>query len=116
VTIDLPVTQYPEFVELDFACRLYQLVEKYWNPKRGLVSSEEFRDLTYAKKKTIASIGWLTYATYPELLNALPPDVRQIPCANGALVVTSEELSSPDNPKHVAQAMRLRDILQKPLS
>ncbi|MDR2688820.1 MAG: hypothetical protein LBB76_03580 [Azoarcus sp.] len=34
--------------------------------------------------------------------------------SNGILVVTSEKLSSADNPQHVAQATRLRDILQKP--
>jgi hypothetical protein len=38
--------------------------------------------------------------------------VRQIPCGEGVLIVTSEELSSPGNPQHIAQAQALRAALQ----
>jgi hypothetical protein len=116
VVIHLPTTQYPEFAEVDFVSRLYQIVEKHWQPNDGLVSSENFRDLTYSQERTtIAAVGWLSYVTDKTLLAGVPPEFRQIACANGSLVVTSEELSSAENPEHVSRAMILRDILQKPL-
>jgi hypothetical protein len=39
--------------------------------------------------------------------------VRQIPCGEGVLLVTSEELSSPDNPQHMAQAQVLWKALNE---
>jgi hypothetical protein len=114
IGIHFPVKQYPEFTKTEFVSKLYGIVETYWHPDKGIISSEGFRDLTYAQKKTIAAIGWLTYITDKTLIAAVPSDVRTINLSDGVLIVTSEELSSADNPQHVAQATRLRDILQKP--
>jgi hypothetical protein len=73
--------------------------------------------LTYSKENvTVDVIGWPTYITDKTLIAAVPSKVRTIRLSNGVLVVTSEKLSSADNPQHTAQAMQLQDILQKPLA
>ncbi|MDR2092475.1 MAG: hypothetical protein LBP58_04040 [Azoarcus sp.] len=55
----------------------------------------------------------MTYLTDKSLLTRVPPAVRQIPCGEGVLLVTSEELSSPDNPQHMAQAQVLWKALNE---
>jgi hypothetical protein len=109
--ICLPVVRYPEFAQADFASRLYRIVEKHWHPREGLVSYLAFNGLNHAPPGRIG-IGWLTYVADKDLLSRIPPGVRQIPCGEGVLIVTSEELSSPNNPQHIAQAQALRDALQ----
>jgi hypothetical protein len=101
-----------EFREYGFVKKLLAATVECWEPSMAVVSSHAFREKLGGKGGT-RTIGWMTWFKDPAVAKALPKKAEREPLANGVLVTTTREVLSPENPTHVATALKIRDTLLK---
>jgi len=86
-----------------------------WDPDRGVVISESYRDQTWPDKLPPALVGWVTYLSRRRgTVPPLPAPVRVEPVEDlGTLITLTPERFTVDNPAHVELAHHIRQILDQ---
>jgi hypothetical protein len=86
-----------------------------WEPDRGVVMSETYRDKFMPEKLPPVLVGWVTYLSRRRgTVPPLPSPVRVEPVGElGTLITLTPERFTVDNPAHVELASHVRQILDQ---
>jgi len=86
-----------------------------WEPDRGVVMSETYRDTFMPDKLPPVLVGWVTYLSRRRgTVPPLPAPVRVEPVEDlGTLITLTPERFTVDNPAHVELASQVRQILDQ---
>ncbi len=86
-----------------------------WEPDKGVVISDAYRDLVAPDKLPHVLVGWVTYLSRRRgQVPPLPEPVRVEPIEDkGSLIILTPERFSASNPAHVELAERVRERLDQ---
>lgn len=86
-----------------------------WEPDRGIVMSDTYRDNFMPEKLPPVLVGWVTYLSRRRgTVPPLPEPVRVEPVEDlGTLITLTPERFTVDNPAHVELASQVRQILDQ---
>jgi hypothetical protein len=86
-----------------------------WEPDRGIVMSDAYRDTFMPDKLPPVLVGWVTYLSRRRgTVPPLPAPVRVEPLEDmGTLITLTPERFTVDNPAHVELASQVRQILDQ---
>jgi hypothetical protein len=86
-----------------------------WEPDRGVVMSDTYRDKFMPDKLPPVLVGWVTYLSRRRgIVPPLPAPVRVEPVEElGTLITLTPERFTVDNPAHVELASQVRLILDQ---
>lgn len=86
-----------------------------WEPDRGLIMSETYRDQFWPDTLPPVLVGWVTYLSRRRgTVPPLPAPVLVEPVENlGTLITLTPERFTVDNPAHVELAHQVRQILEQ---
>jgi hypothetical protein len=95
--------------------QVMECMVKAWDPDCGVVASDNAIDLIPQTEKWDVRVGWLTY--FARRLGTVPPlpaPVSIKPVGElGTLVILTPERFTVSNPEHIAQGLRVRDLLNR---
>jgi hypothetical protein len=86
-----------------------------WDPDWGVVASDNALDLIPQTDEWAVRVGWLTY--FARRLGTVPPLPAPVSIkpvgALGTLVILTPERFTVSNPEHIAQGLRVRELLNR---
>jgi hypothetical protein len=109
VVIEMPMG-ISEFRDYGFVKKLLETTVECWAPSMAVVTC-------YALVEKLSgqggprTIGWMTWFKDSAVRKAVPKGVEREALAGGVLVTTAREVVSPENSRHVATALQIRDAL-----